>query len=60
MLSRDLVPIPPECPLVTSTGKPLPIAVDNRLGARGCGRSLVPASIRSTHVPTESNGRAGG
>jgi hypothetical protein len=43
MLSRDLVPIALECPQGAGIGKPLPIAVDNRVSARGCGRSLVPA-----------------
>jgi hypothetical protein len=37
MLSRDLVPIAQGCPLEAGIGKPLPIAVDNGVGARGCG-----------------------
>jgi hypothetical protein len=44
MLSRDLVPIAQGCPLAGGIGKPLPIAVGNRIGARGCGRSLVSAN----------------
>jgi hypothetical protein len=60
MLSRDLVPIAQGCPLEAGIGKPLRIAVDNCVGARGCGRSLVPANVGATHVAAGSNGRMGG
>lgn len=36
MLSRDLAPISIDCPSGTGIGKPLRIAVDERIGARGC------------------------
>jgi hypothetical protein len=45
MLSRDLVPITSECLWRTGIGKPLRIAVDNRIGARGCGTSLFSEKI---------------
>jgi hypothetical protein len=48
MLSRDLVPIAQGCPLAGGVGKPLPIALDNRIRARGCERSLVPANLRAS------------
>jgi hypothetical protein len=42
MISRDLVPIAQQCLLRAGIGKPLLLAVDNRIGARcTCGSPLV-------------------
>jgi hypothetical protein len=45
MLSRDFVPIAPECPLGVDIGKPLAIAVDNCIGAKGCGYTRRDPSV---------------
>jgi hypothetical protein len=42
MLSRDFVPIAQQCPLGAVIGKPLPIAVDNRIDARGWAYNPAP------------------
>jgi hypothetical protein len=42
MLSRDLVPIAPERAGRAGIGKPLRIAVDNRIGARGADAGKYP------------------
>jgi hypothetical protein len=45
------VPIVPECPLGAEIGKPLPIAVDNRIGASGGGALAGAGKYRVTHGP---------